>query len=248
MVTRLLHGITVGLVMTGPAAADCRQALVIGMDVSASVDAEDYRLQVNGMAAALEAAELRDLILMQPEAPVRLAIFEWSGPPGFTKLIVPLTDVTTASVLADIADEVREPREREIAASTAIGSALISGLELIRDAGTCWRRTIDLSGDGQSNTGPAPEMVNVPGDVTVNGLVIGGMTEPGDNRLMDIKQLSTYYATNVARGADAFVETALGFADFENAMTRKLIRELQGVPVGLGPMPGTDHQFAELDQ
>ncbi len=248
MVNRLLHVLAAGLVLTGPALADCRQVLVIGMDVSASVDADDYRLQVNGMAAALQSPEVRDLILMQPEAPVRLAIFEWSGPPGFPKLIVPLTDVTSEAVLNAIALQVRAPRERDMAASTAIGSALLSGLELISDAGPCWRRTIDLSGDGQSNTGPAPETVDVPSDVTINGLVIGGMTQPGDNRLMDIKQLSTYYATHVIRGADAFVETALGFADFENAMTRKLIRELQGVPVGLGPLPQPSRQFAALDQ
>ncbi|MGR3579214.1 MAG: DUF1194 domain-containing protein, partial [Sagittula sp.] len=36
-----------------------------------------------------------------------------------------------------------------------------------------------------------------------------------------------YYEAYVVQGADAFVETAAGFADFEEAMVRKLKRELQ---------------------
>jgi hypothetical protein len=237
-----------GAILAGPVQAACRQVLVIGMDVSASVDDIDYRLQVEGMAAALEAPDVRDLILMQPEAPLQIAVFEWSGSPGFPVLVVAPTAVTDAAALDGIVAAIRAPRQREMAASTAIGSAINSGLELIADAGSCWRKTLDLSGDGKSNTGPLPQSVAVPPEVTVNGLVIGAGTRPGDDRLMDIKELSTYYQSNVIRGPGAFVETALGFEDFESAMTRKLIRELQGAPVGLGPLSGPLTRLALYDQ
>ena len=41
--------------LAGPAAAQeqCRLALLLGLDVSASVDREEYRLQMEGLAAAL---------------------------------------------------------------------------------------------------------------------------------------------------------------------------------------------------
>lgn len=39
---------------SGPAGAECRQALAVGLDVSASVDDREYRLQVEGLANALD--------------------------------------------------------------------------------------------------------------------------------------------------------------------------------------------------
>jgi len=38
-----------------------------------------------------------------------------------------------------------------------------------------------------------------------------------------------YYSDEVIRGPGAFVETALGYADYETAMVRKLLRELEGM-------------------
>ncbi len=221
---------------------------MLGLDVSASVDALDYELQTEGLAAALGSPQVRALILVQPEAPVHLAIFEWSGSPNPPRLIVPMVPVIDGATLDGIIGSIRAADGRAIAGSTAIGSAMIAGLELLRNSEDCWQRTIDLSGDGQSNVGPAPETVEVPAGVTINGLVIGGMTRPGDERLMDIKELSTYYRVNVIRGPNAFVETALGFDDFEAAMTRKLVRELQGLPVGSGPQPDDPIRFSLLDQ
>ena len=248
MVKRLACAIGAGALCAAPAFADCRQALVLGLDVSASVDATDYRLQTDGLMAALNDPEVRDLILTQPEAPLHLSVFEWSGSPNPPRLVVEVTAVTDASVLDGIIATLGMAPDREMAGSTGIGAAMLAGLELLRESPECWRKTIDLSGDGQSNVGPVPQDVNVPVGVTINGLVIGGMIRPGDERLMDIKELSTYYRVNVIRGPDAFVETALGFADFQAAMTRKLIRELQGAPVGLAPAPPNPVQVAVLGQ
>jgi len=54
---------------------------------------------------------------------------------------------------------------------------------------------------------------------------------------LEIGELSSYYNAFVISGPGAFVETALGFADFERAMTRKLLRELEA-PVFGALLPG----------
>ena len=41
-------------------------------------------------------------------------------------------------------------------------------------------------------------------------------------------ELVTYFRERVIQGADAFVEVALGFDDYADAMKRKLLRELGG--------------------
>jgi hypothetical protein len=95
----------------------------------------------------------------------------------------------------------------------------------------CWKRTIDISGDGPANTGPRPQDISVfedHPDIIVNALVIGADMQGGDDeRSADIKELSAYFEANVIRGPGAFVETAVGFSDYANAMERKILRELQ---------------------
>jgi hypothetical protein len=78
---------------------------------------------------------------------------------------------------------------------------------------------IDVSGDGANNRGrPArveAERLAANG-VTVNGLVIkGAWPDPVE-----------YYLSNVVRGDGAFLETTENFADYANAIKRKLLREL----------------------
>ncbi|MFC6686684.1 DUF1194 domain-containing protein [Jhaorihella thermophila] len=63
-----------------PAAAACRHALALGLDVSGSVDGREYRLQLDGLAAALRDPRVKQALLAMPAAPVRIAVFEWSGP------------------------------------------------------------------------------------------------------------------------------------------------------------------------
>lgn len=64
----------------GAADAACRQALALGLDVSGSVDAQEYRLQTDGLAAALLHPEVVEAFLALSDLPVSLAIYEWSGP------------------------------------------------------------------------------------------------------------------------------------------------------------------------
>ena len=222
------------LVLAGPASANCRQALALGLDVSGSVDAREYRLQIDGLASALDAPEVREALLGQPEAPVRLTVYEWSGPLG-QSVLLPWVEITNDAALDAAINQLRGARRRSVDLTTAIGSAILVGFDLLGQQTDCLTRTLDLSGDGQSNTGPRPQDVDG-GDtaqgVVVNGLVIGGSDTNGDQRLAEIKELSAYYRAYVIRGIGSFVETALGFEDYETAMRRKLLRELTSLAIG----------------
>ena len=61
------------------AAADCRVALTLALDVSSSVDPAEYRLQVEGLARALEDRAVQDAMFRVPEQGVAVQVFEWSG-------------------------------------------------------------------------------------------------------------------------------------------------------------------------
>ena len=220
------------VLLAGAAAADCRQALALGLDVSGSVDAREYRLQLDGLAAALTSAQVRARLLEPAGAPVRLAVFDWSGP-ATQRLILPWTAIDGEAALEDIAARLRATERIVGEQSTALGVATTYGLDLLAGQRGCWRRTLDLSGDGPTNAGPRPQdLPDPPADVTINGLVIGAIPEAGDDRAADLRELGAYYEAYVIRGAGAFVEMALGYEDYEAAMRRKLLRELAALAIG----------------
>jgi hypothetical protein len=219
----------IGVMLAGPADAACRQALAVGLDVSASVDQLDYVLQAEGMARALVAPAVVEAFLA-PGDPVALAVFEWSGT-GYQRVIQPWVLVSEAAVLEAVAARVAGHRRMHWQGATAIGSAILYGGAMLAAGPVCDRATLDISGDGMTNAGPAPRAAHLAPDlaeVTINGLAITGDL-PLDHAPLrgGVGALTRYYLDNVIKGPDAFVEVAMDFADFERAMQRKLVRELQ---------------------
>ncbi|TMV09596.1 DUF1194 domain-containing protein [Ruegeria sediminis] len=235
----MIRALSLLLCLAGTAApAQCRQALALGLDVSGSVDSAEYRLQIGGLANALRHPDVAQAMLAQPAAPVRLAIFEWSEP-GYQRLLLDWTEIRDPATLARIADRLDNTARSTAPNGTAVGSAMMFGASLLAAQAECWKRTLDLSGDGKHNMGPHPRDVRLAlkdAGLTINGLVIGADDPRADDkRQLQIGELSAYYAAWVALGPDAFVEIALGFHDYEAAMVRKLKRELESMVVSALP-------------
>ncbi|MDQ2089254.1 DUF1194 domain-containing protein [Marimonas arenosa] len=216
-----------------PAKAACRQALALGLDVSGSVDSPEYALQRRGLANALRHPEVTEALLALPQAPVELMVYEWSAP-GAARVILPWTAITAAAVLESAANRIATAPRTGLPSSTALGAAMRFGITALAPR-PCWRRTLDLSGDGKSNTGPPPAPVRAEAaaaGITINALVIGAdAPATGDARYVEIGELTAYFRFNVIAGPGAFTEPAFGFSDYEAAMVRKLKRELEGLVV-----------------
>ena len=209
----------------------CQIALALGLDVSSSVDAEEYALQRDGLAAALSAPQVRSL-LFSGAGEVALAVYEWSGR-NQQVMVLNWTRITGPVVLDEVIRKIGTARRSYFEFPTALGYALGFGAILLADAPQCDQRTLDISGDGVTNDGfgPVEAFRNFPFDgVTVNGLVV----QTSDHRV------PIYYRNEVIRGDGAFVELADGFADFERAMTRKLLRELGALAIGAVPEKQTE--------
>lgn len=221
---RAAAALVLALAATPAAAQDqCRLALLLGVDVSASVDAQEYALQTAGIAGALIAPEIVEAFLNGP-GPVALSIFEWSG--RFQQeLIVDWTLVTSEEDLTRIAERVARQQRRHEDFPTALGYALGYAAGHFSTAPPCLFQTLDISGDGMNNDGfaPAAAYAHFPFDgITVNGLAIGGAS----------RGIEDYYLQEVIRGPGAFVEYATSHADFADAIRRKLERELRVMILG----------------
>ena len=218
--------------LAAPAESACRQALVLGFDVSGSVDREEYRLQLDGMAEALEDSRVREAFFQFPETPVRFMVFEWSGM-SHQRTIIQWQEITGPDQLDRISEDLRITESAPAGDdSTAVVAAMrYAEAELNRQ--NCWRRTFDISADGPANMGEHPGYIEEDQfpQMTVNALVIGPKNRANTTKnLSNVKSLESYFDSYVIRGPDAFVETASDYADFASAMKRKLIRELD-VPV-----------------
>jgi Ca-activated chloride channel homolog len=206
------------LALLAPAAAlGCGLSLVLALDVSSSISSRDFRLQRDGLAAALGEDDVVRAIGAQ--GGIWLSAFEWSGGRhqydwlGWTFIRDPAPIRAVAARLAAAQRRVDE-------FPTALGYALGYALIRLRDAPVrCARRVVDVSGDGINNDGFPPESAyraNDMTDVTVNGLVIVGDTPPP----------APYYRERVIYGPGAFIEIADGYGDYAEAMRRKLLREI----------------------
>jgi hypothetical protein len=224
-------GLATLLGLASPAfAGDCRLALVLALDVSASVDSHEDRLQREGLAGALVAPEVVRAFLAG--APVALYVFEWSGPlhqvtvlPGW-QLVDSEEDLVRIG--AALAGRSGSGADRYYQ-TTAVGSALAYAATALKGAPSCWARTVDISGDGANNQGIRPQIIyggHLFDGVTVNALVIGGAQLKNDGP-EDEAELVAWFEAEVLHGPGAFWILADGYDDYERAMTAKLLRELE---------------------
>lgn len=194
----------------------CETALVLAVDVSGSVDAAEYRLQMDGLAAALRDPDVREALVA---AKAMIAVMQWSGA-NKQDFVAPWTHVTDREVADRLALTVETTPRAFRHFSTAIGDALaVAAVALGEISRRCRRHVVDVSGDGVSNEGRDLRRIRdalIRGGVQINGLAI----EIGDEGLTD------YYQREVIGGGGAFVQTARSFEDYPRAIRRKLLREL----------------------
>jgi hypothetical protein len=207
---------TLGAVPARAAKVDL--ALVLAVDVSESVDAEEYALQHEGIARAFESAPLIEAIRGGKNGAIDVLVMEWSDRDK-QAVTVDWTRVADAASAAGFAAKVRAtPRSSN--GLTAIGDALdAAALALRRLPDEAERRVVDVSGDGIANIGPPPQQARdrlLAQGITVNGLAIL-KTEPW---------LDDYYNQYVVGGPGGFLMEVEDFPSFIAAMQQKLLSEV----------------------
>ncbi|MEP1768621.1 MAG: DUF1194 domain-containing protein [Sulfitobacter sp.] len=227
MKAAVLAGLLALTASTAAAYEPCRQALALGLDVSGSVDAREYRLQISGVAQALNSTAVRAALMEHLQTPVELLIYEWSGPQDMQTL-VPWTRISGPAPLQAVIDQLHATERRDEATpGTALGVAMMRGAQHLAQRQACWRKTLDISGDGKNNLGPRPRDIKhqlVQAEITINGLVVGAEADAAATQ-----ELGRYFHTEVILGPEAFVEIATGFEDYATTMEDKLLRELRSL-------------------
>ncbi len=210
----------------------CDLALVLAMDASSSVNEKEYDLQLKGMAAALLDTEVTEAILSL--GGMYMAAFEWNGRTN-QKMLFNWSQLNTEADIFALAQALATHKRNSVRSPTALGSALGFAHRLFPALPVpCIRQVIDVSGDGLNNEGITPEKVYALWDfskITVNGLAIKGTDPLHDNIHQDIED---YYRQKVLKGNASFLVVAENFESFEEAMKKKLLKEI--VPGAVGAL------------
>ena len=214
---RILQLLTVLVMWISPltASASCSIALALTVDVSGSINEQEYRLQMDGLAAALRDNAVADALI---SSEVALLLVQWSGE-SRQEVSVPWHRMRSQSDVADFAEQVERTPRAWAVFSTGIGNALLFASAQFDEVSDCEHKVIDVSGDGYSNEGPDP--LEVAQALALQGFQINGLAIEDDEF-----ELTSYFKHNVIAGEAAFVFTAETYADYPRTIWRKLLSEL----------------------
>lgn len=212
-------------------AAEVSVALVLAVDVSASINGERFQLQREGYATAVRHPAVIEAITGSQRGQIALAVVEWASA-NSQQVIVPWTLVGNAEDAMRIA-QVMLAAPRTFDGLTAIGNAInFSAAQFESLPYSADRRVIDVSGDGVSNDGSPPAEARdaaVARGITINGLAI---MEPGQQVASQARReprLDEFYRENVVGGPGAFVIAVEEFESFSYALVAKIVREVADV-------------------
>ncbi len=200
--------------------------LALLVDVSGSVDSTEYALQKQGYVNAFNDPAIQGLIGGLPNG-IAVTYIEWSGSLEQSQL-VPWTLITDAASASTFATAINGTT-RAFSGFTAPGSAINYTAPLFSGNGYEGARwVIDVSGDGQENSGATTSTAR---DAFLTTITAGeGLTKLINGLPIGTNTLLTWYQNNVQGGPGSFSILANNFTDFGNAVKTKIQREITTVP------------------
>jgi hypothetical protein len=188
------------------------------VDVSGSVDANEFNLQRQGYVNAFNSPALWNAVSQGAIGSIAVNLVYWSTGAvqsvGWTEINSQATSQAFATAIAAAV--------RPFSGSTGPGTAINFAVPLFNNSFEGTRKVIDVSGDGAENVGAdtsnARDAAILAGIDAVNGLPILG--ESG---------LLAWYTANI-KSTNGFVIAVNSFDDFGAAIDQKLVKEIIGTP------------------
>ncbi len=193
------------------------------IDVSGSISATEYNLQMDGYGAAFRNAANQNLIINGGGIAANFVFFSGAGQTQVSIWSL-LNNVATINAFATTLENVVRPFSGQTGIS---GGLLASRTSFVNNGFEGNRLVIDVSGDGVENVSTDANVRAQRDAAFASGIVINGLP-------IGPASLATYYTNNIIT-SNGFTLPVSTFAGFESAINQKLFRELGGEV----PEPGT---------
>jgi hypothetical protein len=221
-------------------------ALILAVDVSQSVDEDRYRLQIEGMAKALEDKAVADTITSGPYGRIAVQFLMWADGVETT---IPWQIISNSQEASAFANLMRRQRPRKGEYTCMARMMRTVSEDMLDDLPfTASRTVLDISGDGIDNCADTSAVEDerdglLRRRVTINGLpiivsgendVVGAgayrapgfglrplSREPGVETTLD-----HWFKDHVIGGQGAFVQPSQGYEDISRAFRQKFLNEI----------------------
>ena len=207
--------------------------LVLAVDVSGSIDAEEARRQREGYVAAIADEAVARAIQANFHRRIAVLYLEWASA-DYQRVALDWALIEDDASAKAFAGRLAAAPPRT-ARWTSISAAIDAAVPLFEGNGYAGdRRVIDVSGDGPNNRGRS--VLAARDEAVARGIVINGLpilddrTQPAGLPTPVEMDLDLYYSDHVIGGPGSFVVPAKDFTDFRLAILNKLIREIAGPP------------------
>ena len=204
--------------------------LFLAVDVSRSMSPYELEIQRKGYSAALASEEVKGTIAGGMIGRIAVTYVEWAGSHSQT-VIVPWTLIETPEQADAVAQRLVDYYNRGMR-RTSISEALVYAADSFEtNAFRGLRRVIDVSGDGPNNQGRP--VLSARNEVLGRGIVINGlplMTQDEFSLRWGISDLDVYYRECVIGGPGSFMIPVKTWDQFAEAVRRKLVLEIAGLP------------------
>lgn len=232
---------------TAHADAEADTALIVAVDVSQSVDEHRYKLQMEGIAQALEDPGVVAAISSGPNGGILFSMITWADQ---AKVAIGWRRIASQDDASSVAALVRS-LPQEGGEFTCLARMLHTvSVRIIPGAPIPAKQVVvDVSGDGVDNCSDTDTLHNerdavLASGATINGLpiilagendVVGsgayrapgyGLRELSGQPDHDRTTLDQWFSDHVIGGPGTFLLAAQGYADFGRAMRQKFVTEI----------------------
>ncbi len=200
-------------------------AIVVSLDRSESIDAEEAKAQIDGLVYTLRHSRFRDTVAVGWYGSIGLTVLNWSSF-GRHEVVLPWTriagpaDADAAAAILEL-DHARQRIARH-GSQTDLAFAIEIGMnQLDTLPWPATKSVINVVADGISNIGRlawVDRNIALARGITINGLIMA--------RGSAIEVISRYFEREVIGGPAAFIQVSAGNEDFANAMLRKILLEM----------------------
>lgn len=225
----------------GQGAVQVDTALVVSVDVSNSVDENRYRLQMEGIAAALEDRGVIEAITNGPNGGILFSMVTWADRPELT---LPWVKISNKEEARAAAAKIRKLPQQggEFTCMTRMMRSVNDKI-MSQIPAEATRVVLDVSGDGPDNCNAEEPIETVRDELVANGVTVNGLPinsddapaggvqgpAPDANGSAPASSIEQWYREHVMGGLGSFVLPANGYADFGRAIRQKFVIEISGL-------------------
>lgn len=201
--------------------------LLLAVDISGSIDPEEAKLQRQGYVEAFRDPVIVKAILGGYHGRISVAFFEWSDA-WRQQTLVDWTLLDSEAAVRAFADTLSK-KPITVWTRTSISGAMRYAVPMFeRSPYRGERRVLDISGDGSNNDGGLVTAARE--EALMHGIVVNGLPimndRPNPFGFPTETDLDRYYEGCVIGGPRSFIVVARSFADFDDAVRKKILLEI----------------------